>query len=84
LNNINDSQEHALELAKLMKHHLYFLNLILYNPTGSEFKASSSERVKAFRQVLTDEGVNFVQRYRFGEEIHAACGQLAAPPKLKV
>ncbi len=73
---INDSDACAIELAKLIKKPLYFLNLILYNPTG-EFQSSSPERVKKFKSVLKKEGVKFSQRYEFGQDIKAACGQFA-------
>lgn len=76
IKDVNDSDEDADELAKLIKKPLYFLNLILYNPTGI-FKPSSTERVKRFKEILKKKGVKFSQRYRFGGEIKAACGQLA-------
>lgn len=73
---VNDSDLCAVELAQLIKNKpLYFLNLILYNPTGS-FEPSSSARVKRFKSILEERKVPFSQRYRFGREIHAACGQL--------
>jgi len=71
---VNDSNAAAAELAELVKKPLYFLNLILYNPTGI-FKPSSSERVREFKNILKRENVNFSQRYRFGRDIKAACGQ---------
>jgi len=74
IKDINDSNKDALELAKLIKKPLYFLNLILYNPTG-EFKPPSFKRVADFKSVLEKEGVKFSQRYRFGQDIKAACGQ---------
>lgn len=73
---INDSDGCAKELAKLMKKKLYFVNLILYNRTGS-FEPSRTKRVEAFKNMLKKEKVNFVQRYRFGDDIKAACGQFA-------
>ncbi len=73
---INDSDACAIELAKLIRKPLYFLNLILYNPTG-EFQPSPPERVKKFKGVLKKEGVKFSQRYEFGQGIKAACGQFA-------
>lgn len=73
---INDSDKCALQLAKLMKKKLYFVNLILYNDTGV-FKASETKRVEAFKKILEKEKVNFVQRYRFGDDIKGACGQFA-------
>lgn len=76
IDGVNDSDSCALELAKIMKKPLYFLNLILYNPTG-DFKPSSAKRLAFFRKILGREGIRFVQRYRFGQDIKSACGQLA-------
>lgn len=76
LKGINDSTEHAKQLAKLMKRKLYMVNLILYNPTGV-YTATDFTEVKNFKQILENEGVNVTQRYRFGQDIDAACGQLA-------
>ena len=87
LKNLNDSVKDAKTLAKLMKkpcarartvqgRPLYFVNLISYNPTGI-FKSSPSLRIKKFREILEKEGVAVTQRYRFGQGIKAACGQLA-------
>ena len=73
---VNDSDENAKELADLMRKKLYFLNLILYNDTGI-FKASDTKRVEGFKKVLEREKINFAQRYRFGDDIAAACGQFA-------
>jgi len=90
INNLNDSEENAKTLAKLMKKPLYFVNLISYNftrrslgeggPTGI-FKSSSSSRIKKFKEILEKEGVIVTQRYRFGKDIEGACGQLVAKPR---
>ncbi|MDO8559331.1 MAG: hypothetical protein Q7R84_03285, partial [bacterium] len=40
-------------------------------------KPSSPERIKRFKEILENEGVSVTQRHRFGEELNAACGQLA-------
>lgn len=77
IENVNDSDKEALELVKLMKNSLYFVNLILCNPTGT-FRPSSSERIKRFKEILKKKGVSVTKRYRFGTEIKAACGQLVA------
>ncbi len=74
IKDVNDSDIEALELAKLIKKPLYFLNLILYNPTGN-FRPPSFKRVADFKSILKKEGVKFSQRYRFGQDIKAACGQ---------
>ena len=76
IKDVNDKDEHAEQLVKIMKKPLYFLNLIAYNPTG-DFKASSLERIKRFKEILEAKGVNVTQRYSFGQDIKAACGQLA-------
>ena len=76
IKNLNDSNECAKELAKLMGKKLYFVNLILYNATGI-FRPSETKRVESFKAILKKAGINFVQRYRFGDDIQAACGQFA-------
>jgi len=74
---LNDSDVHAQRLSKLMKKPLYLVNLIIYNPTGV-FEPSSSVRIKKFKEILRKEGVQVTQRYRFGQNIKAACGQLVS------
>ncbi|MDD5547653.1 MAG: 23S rRNA (adenine(2503)-C(2))-methyltransferase RlmN [Candidatus Pacebacteria bacterium] len=76
IRDVNDSEEQAEALAKLMKNYLYFINLISYNPTGI-FKPSSSEQIKIFKEILEKRGVAVTQRHRFGQDIEGACGQLA-------
>ncbi|MDO8264949.1 MAG: 23S rRNA (adenine(2503)-C(2))-methyltransferase RlmN [Candidatus Parcubacteria bacterium] len=77
IKDLNDSDEIAQKLVELAKRPLCFVNLISYNSTGI-FKPSSSERIKIFKMILENEGVTVTQRYRFGDDIDAACGQLAA------
>ncbi len=79
---MNDSNEDAMELAKIMDKKLYFINLILYNETLSAgeagiFKPSETKRVEAFRAILEELKIRYTQRYRFGDDIQAACGQFA-------
>ena len=77
IKDLNDSDECALKLAKLVKKiPLSFLNLISYNPTGV-FQPSLPERIRKFKEILEKEGITVTQRYRFGLDIEAACGQLA-------
>jgi len=73
---VNDSLEQAEQLARLMKKYLYMVNLISYNPTG-KFEPSSADAVKKFKEILEKRGVSVTQRYSFGKDIKAACGQLA-------
>ncbi|MDD5032682.1 MAG: 23S rRNA (adenine(2503)-C(2))-methyltransferase RlmN [Candidatus Pacebacteria bacterium] len=76
ISGVNDSEKHAEKLAELMRGRLCFVNLISYNPTGF-FKPSAPLKIKKFREILEKRGIGVTQRYRFGEDISAACGQLA-------
>ena len=53
------------------------LNLIAYNPNG-RFESSPPEKIKKFKEILEKAGIFATQRYRFGTDIEAACGQLAS------
>lgn len=75
IDNVNDSLNEAKELVKIMRHPLYLVNLIKYNNT-KEFKAPSNEKIKKFKDFLTKGGIYTTERFRFGGDIHAACGQL--------
>jgi 23S rRNA (adenine2503-C2)-methyltransferase len=78
IDGLNDSPTQAEELSRLLKKPLHFINLISFNPTGhSEFKPSPSWKIKEFKEILEKQGLKVTQRYRFGREIKAACGQLA-------
>lgn len=77
LKNVNDSEKEAKELARLLQGMLCMVNLIRYNETG-DFEASDSKQIKVFKQILENRGIEAVQRYHFGSEINAACGQLVA------
>jgi len=80
LRDVNDSEGQARRLAKLLKKPLYMINLIAYNPNGC-FQSSPPEHIKKFKEILEKAGVFATQRYRFGTDIEAACGQLAANQK---
>lgn len=80
MKNVNDHDEYALELAKIMNKPLYLVNLIPYNPTG-RFQTSSRERIEKFRSILEKNGVAATVRLSFGAEIGAACGQLRGKRK---
>jgi 23S rRNA (adenine2503-C2)-methyltransferase len=78
LKDINDTLECAEQLVKLFrKRSLSMLNLIVYNPTGN-FEPSLAETVKDFKNFLETHGLFVTQRYEFGQNINAACGQLAS------
>ena len=78
IKDVNDSLENAKELATMLsglKPFIFMVNLISYNPTGV-FKASLPERIKDFKVVLQESKIETTQRYKFGQGIKAACGQL--------
>jgi 23S rRNA (adenine2503-C2)-methyltransferase len=78
IDGINDSAESARELCLLLREIPVKINLIPMNPVdGSGFCAPSSARVKAFQQILSDNGYSCFVRTRRGDEVDAACGQLA-------
>ncbi len=79
IKNFNDKPEYARELAALLAElprNLYFVNLILYNPTGG-FEPSKKEAVQKFKEILQRAHVSVTERYRFGRGVRGACGQLA-------
>ncbi|MBU1130860.1 23S rRNA (adenine(2503)-C(2))-methyltransferase RlmN [Patescibacteria group bacterium] len=73
---VNDSLFMAKQLSQIINNHLFVVNLIPYNPTG-KFKASDKKQIMAFKKVLEDNRVKVTQRNSFGQDIMAACGQLA-------
>ena len=78
LDGINDSDAHARELLALVKHVPCKFNLIPFNPfPGSPFKRSPAERVRRFGDILMQAGIITTTRKTRGDDIDAACGQLA-------
>jgi 23S rRNA (adenine2503-C2)-methyltransferase len=78
LDGVNDSPEHARELARLVRDVPCKFNLIPWNPfPGAPFASSPRPRILAFQRALTDAGYVTTIRKTRGEEIDAACGQLA-------
>ena len=75
---LNDSIQHAQQLAALVRGHPCTVNLIPYNPVeGLILKRPVKEDIEAFRQVLEDARIPTTWRYTKGKDIAAACGQLA-------
>jgi 23S rRNA (adenine2503-C2)-methyltransferase len=78
LEGVNDAPDHAKELAKLLETTPSKVNLIPFNPfPESGFSRTAMERVRLFQQVLLDAGYIATVRKTRGEDIDAACGQLA-------
>jgi 23S rRNA (adenine2503-C2)-methyltransferase len=83
LDGVNDQTEHALKLVDLMKHHAGHgvsckFNLIPFNPfPESGLLCSSKNQVSIFAKILSDAGIVTTIRKTRGDDIDAACGQLA-------
>ena len=78
LDGVNDTPEHARALVRISQAVSCKFNLIPFNPfPQSGLKRSPRERVTAFAQVLQDAGVVTTVRKTRGDDIDAACGQLA-------
>lgn len=77
LRNINDSDEEINKLIEIVKsHYLYHLNLISYNQTSGELKASSKQKIEEIIEKLDREKIKYTFRASLGDDIEAACGQL--------
>jgi 23S rRNA (adenine2503-C2)-methyltransferase len=78
LDAVNDSESHAHELAGLLRGLPAKVNLIPFNPfAGILYRRSSEGAVNRFRTILQEKGIVTVTRRPRGEDIDAACGQLA-------
>jgi len=81
LDGINDSDQHARQLANLLNRHGLSakVNLIPHNPADPlPYLPSHPERVESFKALLESKGIHAFVRQPRGRDIYAACGQLAA------
>ena len=77
LSGINDSENDARRLAKLIKGLNAYINLIPYNEGSSlVFKRPKNDEIMKFYDIIKKEGINVTVRREFGSKISAACGQL--------
>ncbi len=78
LDGVNDADSHAHALLRLVRDVPCKVNLIPFNPfPGSEFRVSPRARIAAFQRIVGDGGIVATIRKTRGEDIDAACGQLA-------
>lgn len=73
---VNDSITDAEKLAKILNHRLLMANLIPLNPVN-EFQSPDKQTIKRFQEILDKRHAPYTMRHAFGQEINAACGQLA-------
>jgi 23S rRNA (adenine2503-C2)-methyltransferase len=77
LDGVNDGQEHALELARLLRGREAKVNLIPFNTfPGTRYRRSPAPAIARFRDLLQRQGVIATIRRTRGDDIDAACGQL--------
>ena len=77
INNLNDSEENARELAFNIKNILCHVNLILINEVSeNNFSPPNAKKARAFQKNLEDHGINATFRRKCGGDIDASCGQL--------
>lgn len=84
LKDVNDKPEHARELIQLVKDVPCKFNLIPFNPfPHAGFERSDNNRIRIFREILQEAGFVVTVRKTRGDDIDAACGQLAGKVKDK-
>ncbi|WP_084589894.1 bifunctional tRNA (adenosine(37)-C2)-methyltransferase TrmG/ribosomal RNA large subunit methyltransferase RlmN [Chelonobacter oris] len=78
LDHVNDGTEHAHQLAKVLENIPCKVNLIPWNPfPEAPYNKSSNTRIDRFQKVLMEYGLTVIVRKTRGDDIDAACGQLA-------
>jgi 23S rRNA (adenine2503-C2)-methyltransferase len=78
LEGVNDTEAHAREAAALARSVRCKYNLIPFNPfAGVDYRRSSPERIRRFAEILSRAGITVTTRKTRGDDIAAACGQLA-------
>jgi hypothetical protein len=78
IDHVNDRPEHARELAELLRDVPVKINLIPFNPFNlSDYKRVSNNALRRFQEILMAEGYITTVRTTRGDDIDAACGQLA-------
>ena len=82
---VNDQERHVEALAELLDHPLYHLNLLCFNWTDTGFTATPKGEAREFLRYARELGLSATLRPSRGQDIDAACGQLAAkdlPPRV--
>lgn len=77
LGGFNDSTDDARRVVRLVSNLRAKVNLIPWNPGDLPYQKPETERIEAFRKILTDKEVPAFVRYSRGQDVMAACGQLA-------
>lgn len=84
IDDVNDADVDAKKLIDIVKKFICVVNLIPYNSSkNSIFQPSPIATIKRFRSILENAKVDVVQRFNYGRDINAACGQLATDQQKK-
>jgi len=78
LGEVNDSGADARRVARLLAGIRAKVNLIPWNPGELPYHGPTPEAVEEFRRILTEKGIPTFVRYSRGQDVFAACGQLAS------
>jgi 23S rRNA (adenine2503-C2)-methyltransferase len=78
LEGVNDQPEHARELIRILRDVPSKINLIPFNPfPNTQYKRSGKAAIEQFSKILNDAKMTTIVRKTRGDDIDAACGQLA-------
>ena len=77
LGGVNDTAEDARRVVRLIARIRAKVNLIPWNPGNLPYRAPTAESIEEFQRILIDKGVPTFVRYSRGQDVFAACGQLA-------
>ncbi len=77
LGGFNDAPDDARRLAKLVSNLRAKINLIPWNPGDLPYEEPNPVRIEEFRRILTEKNIPAFVRYSRGQDVMAACGQLA-------
>jgi len=77
LGGVNDTPEDARRVVRLISHIRAKVNLIPWNPGNLPYRAPTAESIEEFQRILVEKGVPTFVRYSRGQDVFAACGQLA-------
>ena len=78
LGGVNDTPEDARRVVRLLAHIRAKVNLIPWNPGNLPYRAPTAESIEEFQDILVEKGVPAFIRYSRGQDVFAACGQLAS------
>ena len=74
---VNDFPEDARRVVRLLAHLRTKVNLIPWNPGNLPYRAPNADSIEEFKRILLEKGVPAFVRYSRGQDVFAACGQLA-------